>query len=503
MPSISTALLGCRVCKFARILIMPLRRRIAYPLVLVFFIAIVVFNTLRIANIGGLSEKNFDLFIADLNRQKIQSLQKSSLFENGTELMFFTNASHPIAFYNSSDFTWTPTKAAIVANLHLLRNHILSINEAQYIHNIDRFGKASPLFIIIIQVHQRYTHLLYLIESLRRVRGIEEALVVFSHDFFSPEINRMIAAIRFVRFTQIFFPYSRQIFLNSFPGPDPRDCHTRGAKNCLNHEWPDIAGNYRDARFAQVKHHWIWKLCFVINKMNISKSFNGQYILLEEDYIVLKDMLHVLSLAKKLNTSFDIIALGSYENLQTYNSSEILHETYWISSKHNMGMAFTKNLFQKLEPYWKNFCIYDDYNWDWSLYFIDRVCASEKLRVLHFKNCGRVFHTGSCGLHNKGSECDNVEASVVGVMERVARGGGSDEGLFPATLMVKMATVQRSAVPPNGGWGDARDRALCLAIVNNRWLPLAHFLPDDPNHRRLDAFEPLIPGVSDTAVSVL
>ncbi|KAL5111079.1 Alpha-16-mannosyl-glycoprotein 2-beta-N-acetylglucosaminyltransferase [Taenia crassiceps] len=438
-----------------------------------------------------------------VDRKRIMSLWNSGLGGNGTELMFRTNASLVIASYDFSNFTWIPTKANNVTNLHLLRNHIHSLNEAQYVRNMDIFGRDSPLFIFIVQVHQRHTHLLYLIESLRRVSGIEQTLVVFSHDFFSPEINQMIATIRFVRFTQIFFPYSRQIFPNSFPGPDPRDCHTHGAKDCLNYEWPDIAGNYRDTRFAQVKHHWIWKLCFVLNKMNISKNFNGQYILLEEDYIVLEDLLHVLNITKRFKTNFDIIALGSYEASQTYNSPEIVHETYWIASKHNMGMAFTKNLFEKLRTCWKDFCIYDDYNWDWSLYFIDNVCASEKLRVLHFKNCGRVFHIGSCGLHAKGNECGNVEASVEHVIERIDRGGGSDKSLFPATLLVKIDSVQRFAVPPNGGWGDARDRALCLAIVNDRWLPLVHLLPDDLDHRRLDIFEPLIPGVSDTGVTVL
>ncbi|KAL5962082.1 Alpha-16-mannosyl-glycoprotein 2-beta-N-acetylglucosaminyltransferase [Taenia solium] len=197
----------------------------------------------------------------------ILSFWNSGLVENGTELMFPINASLAISSHNSSDFTWTPTKAKIVANLYLLRNHIHSLNEAQYIRNTDIFGTDSPLFIIIVQVHQRYTNLLYLIESLRRVRGIEEALVVFSHDFFSPEINRMVATIRFVRFTQIFFPYSRQIFPNSFPGPDPRDCHTHGAKDCLNYEWPDVAGNYRDPRFTQVKHHWIWKINLYFNAL--------------------------------------------------------------------------------------------------------------------------------------------------------------------------------------------------------------------------------------------
>lgn len=120
-----------------------------------------------------------------------------------------------------------------------------------------------------------------------------------------------------------------------------------------------------------------------------------------------------------------------------------------------------------------------------------------------WKLSGIVSPDAYSGLHAKGNECDNVEASVAQVMERIDRGGGSDEGLFPTTLLVTKDSEQRLMVPPNGGWGDARDRALCLAIVNDHWLPLARLLPDDPGHRRLDVFEPLIPGVSDTAVTVL
>lgn len=80
-------------------------------------------------------------------------------------------------------------------------------------------------------MHDRFTHLLYLIESLRKVQGIEDALLVFSHDFFSPEANRMIDAVRFVRFTQIFYPLTRQLFPNFFPGSDPKDCRNRGYVN--------------------------------------------------------------------------------------------------------------------------------------------------------------------------------------------------------------------------------------------------------------------------------
>ncbi|VDQ16696.1 unnamed protein product [Trichobilharzia regenti] len=78
-----------------------------------------------------------------------------------------------------------------------------------------------------IQVHNRTLELTLLIESLRRVKGIEKALVIFSHDFYSDEMNNLIASIRFTRTVQIFYPHSTQIFPNSFPGTDPRDCESR------------------------------------------------------------------------------------------------------------------------------------------------------------------------------------------------------------------------------------------------------------------------------------
>ena len=41
--------------------------------------------------------------------------------------------------------------------------------------------------------------------------------------------------------------------------------------------------------------------------------------------------------------------------------------TPWISSKHNMGMAFNRVTWNKLRNSASDFCSYDDYNWDWSL----------------------------------------------------------------------------------------------------------------------------------------
>ncbi|VEL15396.1 unnamed protein product [Protopolystoma xenopodis] len=63
-----------------------------------------------------------------------------------------------------------------------------------------------------------------LIETMRLAAGIENCLLVFSHDVFLLEMNTLIQSIRFARVLQIFFPFSQQIYTSRFPGPDPADC---------------------------------------------------------------------------------------------------------------------------------------------------------------------------------------------------------------------------------------------------------------------------------------
>lgn len=46
-------------------------------------------------------------------------------------------------------------------------------------------------------MHDRARYLEKLVQSLKSARNIEKAFVVFSHDFYSPEINQIVQAIDF------------------------------------------------------------------------------------------------------------------------------------------------------------------------------------------------------------------------------------------------------------------------------------------------------------------
>ncbi len=46
----------------------------------------------------------------------------------------------------------------------------------------------------------------------------------------------------------------------------------------------------------------------------------------------------------------------------------------WVSSRHNMGMAFNRSLWTQLHRCADLFCSVDDYNWDWSLSHVAQKC---------------------------------------------------------------------------------------------------------------------------------
>jgi alpha-1,6-mannosyl-glycoprotein beta-1,2-N-acetylglucosaminyltransferase len=63
-----------------------------------------------------------------------------------------------------------------------------------------------------------------LIVSLAQARGIENVLLVISHDFFDPQINELVHSIDFCKVMQIFYPHSIQTHPYEFPGESPGDC---------------------------------------------------------------------------------------------------------------------------------------------------------------------------------------------------------------------------------------------------------------------------------------
>jgi alpha-1,6-mannosyl-glycoprotein beta-1,2-N-acetylglucosaminyltransferase len=361
-----------------------------------------------------------------------------------------------------------------------MQRSIALSNTAQVIHNTALYGPVdNSTLVIVIQVHTRLHYLAHLIASLAKARHIDEALLIFSHDFYDADLNRLISSISFCRYAQVFYPFSTQTHPNKFPGDDPRDCprdlsRAEAEKSgCLNAKWPDKFGHYREAKFTIMKHHWWWKACYLFEGgFRHLNAFTGDIMFLEEDHVVVEDFIHVYRLFKNSRETWCqgcamIMSLGNYRMLQDPEDT-VAEVTQWASSQHNMGMVFGRGTWNVIKRCAAEFCSFDDYNWDWSLMFVGMTCMRPALLAFMLKT-SRVFHIGVCGFHHKGRDCD-----VRPILERVREQVEAYHGqLYPRFVTDEWAMDTVVDVPPgNGGWGDIRDRELCMNFTKPDFLAM-------------------------------
>ncbi|KAG9344803.1 hypothetical protein JZ751_010490 [Albula glossodonta] len=350
----------------------------------------------------------------------------------------------------------------------IYRGIVFQLNFDQTIRNEDKFkNRPKDDLVVLVQVHNRLENLKLLIESLRRARGIENVLLVFSHDYWSPEINQVVTAIDFCPVLQIFFPFSIQLYPQEFPGNDPRDCPRDISKTdalklgCNNAEYPDSFGHYREAKFSQTKHHWWWKLHFVWEKVKVLKGHNGLVLLVEDDHFLSPDFYHLLkkmsSLKREQCPDCDILSLGAYGHVSYASKANKVEVKAWKSTEHNMGMALSRETYQKLIRCTDTFCTYDDYNWDWSIQHLTVSCLPTFLKVM-VSEAPRIFHAGECGIHHNRA-C--MPSSQTAMIDRVLQSNVNQ--LFPKSLLItkRLPAVGTSPNTKNGGWGDIRDHELC------------------------------------------
>ncbi|XP_042229134.1 alpha-1,6-mannosyl-glycoprotein 2-beta-N-acetylglucosaminyltransferase-like isoform X2 [Homarus americanus] len=277
-------------------------------------------------------------------------------------------------------------------------------NNEQKVHNQDRYGPVHRnTSILLVQVHNRLGNLRYLVESMKAVRGIQEALVIFSHDLWDPAMNAFVRNITDFRVMQIFFPFSIQLHPFAYPGRDPRDCNwnsvRKGNDKCLNHRWPDTYGHYREASFTQIKHHWWWKIHRVFEGLEITKTnYTGHVVFLEDDHYVLPDLLHVLGLMKHIRHSScdncQVLSLGNYNKMSAAVYKNFVEKGDWWVTKYNLGFALDSVAWNVLTRCKTFFCDFDDYNWDWTLNNLVQTCLKPRMSMLSVR-LTRVLHVGS------------------------------------------------------------------------------------------------------------
>ncbi|XP_041374169.1 alpha-1,6-mannosyl-glycoprotein 2-beta-N-acetylglucosaminyltransferase-like [Gigantopelta aegis] len=182
-------------------------------------------------------------------------------------------------------------------DMETFRRDVQLLNHHGFIHNEQTFTPrlTSESIVILVQVHNRPDQLQMLIDSFRKMRYINETLVIFSHDFYSRYVFNVIARINFCPCMQIFYPYAIQVYNSRFPGNDPNDCPRNLQKDearkrkCNKAEYHDFYGYYRQAPYSQTKHHFLWKLQFIFENCSLLRTFEGLIFRIEEDYYLAED----------------------------------------------------------------------------------------------------------------------------------------------------------------------------------------------------------------------
>lgn len=110
---------------------------------------------------------------------------------------------------------------SILSGVEALRARAAAINAGQHVFNIhlapDLF-RDPQLVVIVAMCHNRASYFLQQLSSLRRVPGIERALLVISQDVFDDDYEAALQTIDFMPYMRLFFPDALQLHPTSFPG---------------------------------------------------------------------------------------------------------------------------------------------------------------------------------------------------------------------------------------------------------------------------------------------
>ncbi|GFP89682.1 alpha-1 6-mannosyl-glycoprotein 2-beta-n-acetylglucosaminyltransferase [Phtheirospermum japonicum] len=354
-------------------------------------------------------------------------------------------------------------------NFNLLKENELSISlrirNRMPPRNSDLYPNlAKDHIVIVLYVHNRPQYLQVALNSLSQVEGINETLLIVSHDGYFQEMNKIVESIRFCQVKQIFAPYSPHIFPNSFPGFSPSDCKDGPTKmGCVGTK--DQYGNYRSPKIVSLKHHWWWMMNTVWDGLRETRFRAGHIVFIEEDHFIYPNAYRNLQLLVKLKPekcpNCYAVNLAPSNVLSRGEGWDVL-----VAEKiGNVGYAFNRTVWRKIHERAKEFCTFDEYNWDITMWATVYPSLGESVYTLRGPRTSAV-HFGKCGLHQgqSGKEAcvsDGVLRFELNEIDRVAN-IRSDWGVH----VHEKQDGYRAGFKGWGGWGDVRDRRLCLDFAD-------------------------------------
>lgn len=329
--------------------------------------------------------------------------------------------------------------------------------------NIDLYPNlAKDHITIVLYVHNRPQYLRVVVESLSQVVGISETLLIVSHDGYFEEMNKIVEGIKFCQVKQIFAPYSPHLFPNSFPGVSPNDCKDKedAAKQHCEGK-PDQYGNHRSPKIVSLKHHWWWMMNTVWDGLKETRGHSGHILFIEEDHFIFPNAYRNLQILTELKPYKCPDCYAANLAPWDVNSRGEQWDSLIAERMGNVGYSFNQTIWRKIHRKAREFCFFDEYNWDITMWATVYPSFGGSVYSLRGPRTSAV-HFGKCGLHQGQAEnkacIDNGMVKVdVQEIDRIAN--------IKSQWQVQVSNIQagyKAGFKGWGGWGDERDHKLCL-----------------------------------------
>ncbi|GLT94198.1 hypothetical protein SLE2022_119530 [Rubroshorea leprosula] len=331
--------------------------------------------------------------------------------------------------------------------------------------NLDLYPNlAKDHITIVLYVHNRPQYLQVVVQTLSQVVGISETLLIVSHDGFFEEMNKIVEGIKFCQVKQIFAPYSPHVFSesNSFPGVSSNDCEGKddaAKKPCSGN--PDQYGNHRSPKIVSLKHHWWWMMNTVWDGLEETREHSRHILFIEEDHFIFPNAYRNLQILVSLKSKKCPDCYAANLAPCDVNSRGEGWNSLVAERMGNVGYSFNRTIWRKIHKKAKEFCFFDDYNWDITMWATVYPSYGSPVYTLRGPRTSAV-HFGKCGLHQGQGQS----------------GACMDNGLVNIQVqdIDKVPTIRsewdvhvyehqpgyKAGFKGWGGWGDNRDRQLCL-----------------------------------------
>ncbi|KAL3841237.1 hypothetical protein ACJIZ3_025828 [Penstemon smallii] len=352
-------------------------------------------------------------------------------------------------------------------NLNLPKQNELSIsleNRNQMPpRNLDLYPKlAKNHIVIVLYVHNRPQYLQVVVDSLSRVVGISETLLIVSHDGYFKEMNKIVESIKFCQVKQIFAPYSPHVFPNTFPGISPYDCKDKDGSLKMKCEGtPDQYGNHRSPKIVSLKHHWWWMMNTVWDGLEETRGHFGHILFIEEDHFIYPNAYRNLQVLTELKPKKCPHCYAANLAPSDVKSRGEKWESLIAERMGNVGYTFNRTVWRMIHRKAREFCSFDDYNWDITMWATVYPSFGGPVYTLRAPRTSAI-HFGKCGLHQGQGEnaacidngALNFEVEEIDKVQNVKRNWG--------VHVYEHQAGYQAGFRGWGGWGDIRDREMCL-----------------------------------------